>query len=159
MIDTPLVLKAVLTGLLLLAAWSDARRFRIPNLYPALVIALFPTAWALGFPFDDALWSHIAHFAITLLIGMGLFRLGWFGGGDVKLYAAVALWFGLPKAVLLLVVTTVAGGVIVIFRMLFHMLTIWFGREGGKTRLFERRIAYGIAIAAGGIVSIWNWYA
>lgn len=159
MIDPSLLLKAVVTGLLLLAAWSDARRFRIPNLYPALVIAVFPLAWWLDFPFDDPLWSHLAHFAITLVVGMALFRWGWFGGGDVKLYAAIALWFGLPKALLLLVVTTISGGVIVIVRMLLHLMGIWFGSGGGKARLFERRIAYGIAIAAGGIVSIWTWYA
>lgn len=158
MIDLTLFLKGVVTGLLLMAAWSDARRFRIPNLFPALLIALFPLAWWLGFPFADPAWSHLAHFAITLVVGMGLFRLRWFGGGDVKLYSALALWFGLSHALPLLVVTTVSGGVIVIIRMLYHMMTLWFGNGDGKQRLFERRIAYGIAIAAGGVVSIWNYY-
>ncbi|MGN7932778.1 A24 family peptidase [Sphingopyxis sp. 22461] len=159
MIDLPLVVKAALTGLLLLAAWSDARRFLIPNLYPAIIIAVFPLAWWGGFPFDDPLWSHMAHFAVTLLIGMALFRFRWFGGGDVKLYAAVALWFGLPKAMLLLVITAVSGGVIVLIRMMFHVLTLWHGAGTGRMRLFDRRIAYGVAIAAGGILSIWTWYA
>lgn len=159
MIDLPQALKAALTALLLLAAWSDARHFRIPNLYPAIIIAVFPLAWWGGFPFDDPLWSHMAHFAITLLIGMALFRFGWFGGGDVKLYAALALWFGLPKALLLLVITTVSGGVIVLVRMIFYVLTLWYGSGDNKTPLFQRRIAYGIAIAAGGIFSIWTWYA
>lgn len=158
MIDLPTTIKCVLTVLLLLAAWSDARRFLIPNLYPVLFIMIFPVAILMGFPFTDPLWSHMVHFAITLLVGMGLFRFAWLGGGDAKLYAAVALWFGLSNALFLFVVTTISGGLVVLVRTAFYFLRLSIESGGPKTRLLERRIAYGIAIATGGIASIWIQY-
>jgi len=158
MIEASLIIKGAFAALLLLAAYSDARRFLIPNIYPAMIIFLFVVAKGAGFPFSEPLWSHLLHFAIALSVGLALFALRWFGGGDVKFYAAIALWFGLPQAILLLVVTAVSGAIIVLARMVVHFLRISFGSGQGKTRLFERRIAYGIAIAAGGIVSLLFYY-
>lgn len=151
----------VFVTILLLAAVSDARRFLIPNIYPAAMIVLFVAANVADFQFDDVLWSHLAHFGIALAVGLGLFYLRWFGGGDVKLYAAIAIWFGISHALLLLVMTTVTGATIVVLRMTwFAANTLLGGDSGGrrKTKLFERRIAYGIPIAVGGISSFFLVY-
>jgi len=158
MMDLPTAIKWALTCLLLLAAWSDARRFLIPNLYPALIMLIFPVALLTSFPFEAPLWSHMMHFAVALVAGMALFRFGWFGGGDVKLYAAVTLWFGISSALFLFVVTTVSGGLVVLVRLAFYFLKLSVGSGGPKVRLLDRRIAYGIAIATGGIASIWTQY-
>ena len=159
MIDVNMAFKAAFSVVLVLAAWSDMRRFRIPNVYPAIIAALFVAAWFSGFAFAAPLWSHGAHFAIALVAGMMLFRFGWFGGGDAKLYAAIALWFALGQAWLLLLVTTLVGALIVVVRMLWHIARTWFGSgEASRTRLFDRKIAYGLAIAAGGIAAIFRVY-
>lgn len=142
--------------ILLLAALSDARRFLIPNIYPVAMILLFVAARFTGFQFGDVLWSHLIHFCIALAVGIGLFYFRWFGGGDVKLYASIALWFGISDALLLLVITTVTGAAIVIVRMIWFGANTFLGGDSGgtrKTRLFERRIAYGIPIAVGGVSS------
>lgn len=159
MIEPVLVMKAAFSAILLLAALSDARRFLIPNAYPMLLLLLFAIAWALGFPFVAPLWSHLLHFAIALGVGMGLFHFGWLGGGDVKLYAATALWFALGNGFSLFLVTAIGGAVIVILLMAFRLLRIAIGRGSTeKGQFFKRRIAYGIAIAAGGIASLWWIY-
>lgn len=155
MMSISLLLKygAIIT--LLLAAISDARSFRIPNIYPAAMVALFVVALLTGFGFDEPAWQHVAHFAIALAIGMILFHFDVVGGGDAKLYAATALWFGLSDGIRLFVLTTVTGGAIVLIRMGYNLLRIAFGSASGETTsIFKRKIAYGIAIAAGGIAMI-----
>lgn len=158
MMDLTLVAKAAFAGILLLAAWSDARRFLIPNMYPLLLVGLSALALATGFPFIGPAWSHLAHFAIALVVGMALFHFRWFGGGDVKLYAAVALWFPLGAGWFLLMATGLGGAVIVILSMAVRLLRLAFGSGERRSRFFDRRIAYGVAIAAGGIASLLWFY-
>lgn len=138
------------------AAISDGRRFKIPNIYPAALILLFAAAWMLGYPFIAPLWSHAAHFGIALAIGMLLFRFGAFGAGDAKLYAATALWFGLGEGIRLLLFISLTGAIIVVFRMMTGVLGIFWGGEGKtlQSRLIDRRIAYGIPIAIGGMLAL-----
>ncbi|WP_170935589.1 A24 family peptidase [Sphingopyxis indica] len=156
-----LAFQVAFVAILLLATASDIHSLRIPNLLPALMILLFLAAWVWGFPFRDPIWSHLAHFALALAAGMALFHFRWFGGGDAKLYAAVALWFGLGDAVLLLLLTALTGALVVVVRMLFHIfraLAFDSGPPEHRRRLFERKIPYGIAIAAGGIVTLLQTY-
>jgi len=142
-----------------LAAISDSRRFLIPNIYPLGLLLLGIIAWFVGFPFVAPLWSHLLHFAVALGVGMLLFHLGWFGGGDVKLYAAVAFWFGFSNGFSLLFVISICGVAIVALSILLRLLRTAFGsgdREKGS--FMKRRIAYGLAIAAGGIFSLFWVY-
>jgi prepilin peptidase CpaA len=150
-----LAIKAAYVAILALAAFSDARRLLIPNIYPLCLLLLGGVAWFAGFPFTAPLWSHLLHFAVALGVGMLLFHFGWFGGGDVKLYAAVALWFGLSNGAFLLFVTSIAGVVIVALSVSYRLLRTIFGSvEQEKVSFRKRRIAYGLAIAAGGIFSL-----
>lgn len=132
---------------LALAAVSDVRSFRIPNLYPALLILLFlGTRLLWGFSIND--WWHLLHFAIALSLGMLLFKLGWVGGGDAKLYAAAALWFSGTSAALLIFATGMAGLVLAIVYLLRRKLR----RSDDPAQKKERRIPYGLAIAIGALV-------
>lgn len=149
-----LMIKIAFAAMLLAAAYSDARRFLIPNIYPLLVILLFIAAWLVGFEFHAPLWKHLLHFAIALAAGMLLFRFRWFGGGDAKLYAAVALWFGIGDAIPLLFITTLAGAAIVVVRVILRL----FGRGAAISKTSDRRIAYGVAIAIGGIAAMYHVY-
>lgn len=79
-----------------LAAVKDLKSFTIPHIYPALVI-LF---WITALPFaltsflalPDVLWLVFSA-AIAFVVGFILFFLNMMGGGDVKLFSAIALWF------------------------------------------------------------------
>lgn len=150
-----IAIKAAFVAILLFAAWSDARRFLIPNIYPLLLLLLGAIAWFAGFPFIAPLWSHAVHFVLALGIGMLLFHFGWFGGGDVKLYAALASWFGLSDGLFLLLAVSLSGAAVVILSVVFHLVG---PARGEKKSFMKRRIAYGLAIAAGGVSALlWTY--
>lgn len=103
-------------------AVSDILSFTVPNrltlaialLYPVYVISAgHPVGWY---------WS-LAVAAGALLPGFVLFALGLWGGGDAKLFAAVALWAGPDLILPLAICTTLAGGVIAGFVWLQHRLS------------------------------------
>lgn len=154
-----IAIKAIYVAILALAAYSDARRFIIPNLYPLFLLLLGGIAWFAGFPFVAPLWSHLLHFGIALGIGMLLFHFGWFGGGDVKLYAAVAWWFGLSNGWLLLLAVSLSGAVVVVLVVFLRLMsTLLDSADRTKGGFRTRRIAYGLAIATGGIGSLlWTY--
>lgn len=99
------------TALLLplgVAAWHDLRWRRIPNEATLAVVALWMAHALLGGaprP-GDALTAAAA----ILALGIVAWRLGWLGGGDVKLTAALGLWAGTEHALPLLLVVALAGG-------------------------------------------------
>ena len=130
---------------LLAAAWSDFRTVRIGNIWPLLLILLF-AAYALTGGRIDQPWMHLAHFGVALAAGMLLFAMKWIGGGDAKLYAAIALWFPLSQGAWLLLATTLAGLVLAVVYLLTRRLV---PREQRK----DRRIPYGVAIAAGAVTA------
>ncbi len=146
-------------AILLAAAVSDARRFLIPNFYPLCLMLLAALAWIAGFPFSGPIWSHLLHFAAALTVGMLMFHFGWFGGGDVKLYAALAFWFDFSEGLTLLLVTSLAGVVVVLLSTAIVMVRTMFGSsKAQRGKLRDRRIAYGVAIAAGGILNFYMLY-
>ncbi|ALJ14580.1 A24 family peptidase [Sphingopyxis macrogoltabida] len=154
-----IAIKAAFVTILAFAAWSDARRFLIPNIYSLLLLLLGALAWVAGFPFAAPLWSHAAHFVLALGLGMLLFHFGWFGGGDVKLYAALASWFPLSSGLFLLLTVSLSGAAVVLLSIVFHQIRAFYGpAERKKGSFMTRRIAYGLAIAAGGVFSmLWRY--
>lgn len=132
---------------LIFAAITDVRSFRIPNLFPGIVILLFVAVHGLA-GFSAALWENLLHFLAALIVGMILFSRGWIGGGDAKLYAAVALWFNWAGAISLIFATTMAGGVVAVAFIAARMS----GLRKNVPRE-DRRIPYGVAIAVGAILS------
>ena len=64
------------------------------------------------------------------------------GGGDVKLAAALALWFPPLLTIKFLVFMSIAGGVLTL------ALVIWHRARGNGGR---PKIPYGVAIAFGGL--------
>jgi prepilin peptidase CpaA len=132
---------------LLAAAASDLRSFRIPNILPGILMLLFGAVhWIAGFP--APIWENLSHFLAALVVGMGLFGKGWVGGGDAKLYAAAALWFGWDGAIKLLFTTTGAGLILAIAFIAARMMGL---RKNVPKE--DRRIPYGVAIAAGAILA------
>lgn len=134
------------------AAISDLRAFRISNMFPAIIIVLF-VALHTAAGFTSALLPNALHFLLALTIGMVLFGRGWIGGGDAKLYAAVALWFDWNGAIALIFLTTFSGLLLAIAFVVGRMLGIRRNRQNDekpKSKM-ERRIPYGVAISLGAV--------
>ena len=129
----------------------------IANRVSLLLIAAFLAVA----PFIGLTWMqfalHLAAFALVLAVTFGLFAAGAMGGGDAKLMASTALWFGLGPALMhYLLLSTLAGGVLTLFLMLFRQsaLATYAGEVRALRRLTdETGIPYGIALAIGGLAS------
>lgn len=146
----PLGCQLLISALLIGAAVQDVRSRTISNGWPATILILFVFAYALG-ALQGPLASHLLHFALALAIGMLLFALGWFGGGDAKLYAVVALWFSLGTGLYLFVSVALAGVCLAFIHILFRMFQ---SKQTRRRAIREGKIAYGVAIAAGAILSL-----
>ena len=135
----------VLLGIILvIAAVTDVRTFTISNRLNLAVALLAPVYW---WSVSLGLWPgaavQLAAAAIVFLVLAGAFYLGMMGGGDVKLAAALALWFSPPEILKFLVVMSIAGGVLTLVILIAHRLRSKVGRP---------KIPYGVAIACGGLV-------
>jgi len=135
------------------AALQDGWRLRISNLFPLAIMVCF-AGWVavVGLEFD--LWQNLAAFLLCLAVGIFLFSREWLGGGDVKLLAALALWFDLPGAGQFLVLTMIGGGLVALALVAFRRLVP--ATAGTAVAAFRRRgpIPYGLAIAAGALLAI-----
>jgi prepilin peptidase CpaA len=137
------LLCGALALMLLWAAVVDIRTRTIAdglNLTIALMAPLF--WWAMGVDLwpDAAIRVGVAA-AVFLLLALA-FYVGAMGGGDVKLAAALALWFAPGDTLLLIVLMSIAGGLLTLIVMIEHHLKKKEGRP---------EVPYGVAIAFGGL--------
>jgi prepilin peptidase CpaA len=144
MIGTPeLVLVAGLSLLLITTCVTDWRHRDIPNWLTGTIAVCAPLYWwATG----TALWPdaaiHIGIAAATLAVTAALFAAGAMGGGDVKLLVALALWVPGLDFMRLLIVMSIAGGVLTIAFLIHRKIAKIEGKP---------EIPYGIAIAFAGL--------
>lgn len=152
--SAPAWLAVVLAALLVAAAVEDAVRLRISNLLCAGVLAAALIAMAMA-GLEATLWQNALVFAALLGVGTLFFGRGWMGGGDVKLLAALGLWCNLPTAVFLLTSVFLSGGVLAL--LILGART--FAPAGAAARIDVLKpragIPYGIAIAAGAVLTLW----
>jgi prepilin peptidase CpaA len=138
------LLLALLAILLVVAAVIDIRTFTISNrLNLAVALLALVYWWAVRLP----LWPDAA---VQLAIAGGVFLLlalafsaGMMGGGDVKLAAALVLWFSPVNTVRFLVIMSIAGGLVTVVFLAIHRAR----RKDGRPKS-----PYGVAIAIGGLV-------
>jgi prepilin peptidase CpaA len=146
----------LLFGLLLYASVVDVAQLRIPNIIVGAAAALFlPFALASHMPFIDFLW-HLAAGAAVLVLGFLLFAAGLrFGGGDAKLFAALALWCGFGNLLPFFVVMCFTGGVVAVLCLVLRQLALpgWLLARGYRISSLETQagklvVPYAPAMAA-----------
>lgn len=147
------VLPATVGAVMVAAAVYDAATLRIPNWISLVLIALFPVvAIAAGLSWGEAGW-HVAIGFAALLAGMGLFATGAIGGGDAKLFAAVALYVGAAWFLPYIFVVALAGGVLALIVIVLR----WAAKRAGGVAWLDHLakagagLPYGVAIVAGGL--------
>jgi len=137
------LLLGTLAVILVVAAVIDVRTFTISNRLNVVVALLAPVFWwSVGLP----LWPDAA---ILFAVAVGVFALlsiaffaGMMGGGDVKLAAAVALWFSPAVTLRFLVFMSIAGGLLTLVVLIIHKVRSKDGRP---------EVPYGVAIAIGAL--------
>ncbi|WP_025559974.1 A24 family peptidase [Sphingomonas sp. UNC305MFCol5.2] len=143
--------------LLMLAAAVDIWKLRIPNLFPIAIILLFPL-WIYDVGWTPTLWQNAVILLVTFFGGALLFSRGWLGGGDVKLLAAIALWFDFRGAAALFLFVAIGGALLsILFILLRRIVPARLTSEGNIPSLKARGpIPYGVAIAGGALLAILN---
>ncbi len=139
-------------ALMAFAASSDLFTMTISNrLSLALTGGFFLLTIVTGMSLA-AIGMHLAAAALVLVVCFGFFSQGWIGGGDAKLAAATALWFGFDFLLDYLVYASLFGGVLTILLIQFRKLPLPgpLARQTWILRLHETGggVPYGIALAA-----------
>lgn len=155
----------ILTILLLwLAAYTDLTRRLIRNWISVALMLLFILYAAFPvIPLDivhHVIWAG-ALFAL-LLAGFALSKVG---GGDVKLATVVMLWVGPKAGPDFLIITALCGGILALFIIMpvLSLMREWAIVPLLKTGMVSEEgasptVPYGVAIAAGGTVALYNTY-
>ena len=139
-------------ALMAFAASSDLLTMTISNrLSLALAGGFFVLTVISGMGLH-AFGMHLAAAAVVLATTFVFFSQGWIGGGDAKLAAATALWFGFDYLLDYLVYASLFGGALTLAIIQFRKLPLpaMLARQSWILRLHETGagVPYGIALAA-----------
>jgi len=152
-------------GFICLMAWAavtDFVRFRIFNVNVLALIGLFCIFalikyWPLSIEALENIAWHIAASLVCFFFFLIFFILGQMGAGDVKLVAAIALWFGWnPITVQYVLYALIAGGVLTVVLYIWRRfdLPALLQKSRVLKRLHVRSLhtPYGISL---GLTAIW----
>lgn len=130
------------------AGLTDLTTMKIRNsLVLLFLLAYAVLAPVLGFAVYDIGWSA-AVAAGVLVFTFSCFTFGWIGGGDAKLAAVTALWFGVDHTPIYLIYTALLGGVLSFAILQFRTMTLPAFFAG---QLMDRAVAF-----AGVRNSVWS---
>jgi prepilin peptidase CpaA len=134
------------------AASSDLLTMTIANRVSLILIGGFGLLAALTGMSAAEMLLHVGAAAVVLAVVFAFFAFGWIGGGDAKLAAATALWFGFAHLGDYLLYASLFGGALTLLIIQFRAMPLpqlFIGREWAE-RLHRRDggVPYGIALAA-----------
>ncbi len=143
-------------ALMAFAAASDLFTMTISNRVSlALAAGFLVLAPLTGMGLYDAL-SHLGAGMAVLAVAFGCFAMGWVGGGDAKIAAGVALWFGFDHLFNYLLYASLFGGALTLLLLQFRQWPLPYPLNGQAwlLRLHDRQsgIPYGIALAIGALM-------
>ena len=143
-------------ALMAFAAASDLFTMTISNRVSLALVAGFLALAALGgmAPYD--VLSHVGAGAMVLVLAFACFAMGWVGGGDAKIAAGAALWFGFAHLMNYLLYASLFGGALTLLLLQFRQWPLPYQLAGQawltKLHAKESGIPYGIALAIGALM-------
>lgn len=128
---------------LIYSIYTDVRYRLIFNRVTLLIALAAPAYWATtgGFNLPE-IGLHLLTATIVFIFFLIAFRFGAMGGGDVKLFAALALWWHWIDVVRMVLYASILGALVTIVFVVIHKAK----QQDGKAR-----IPYGVAIALAGL--------
>jgi prepilin peptidase CpaA len=143
-------------ALMAFAAASDLFTMTISNRVSlALVAGFLVLALLSGMGLYDIL-SHIGAGASVLTVAFACFAMGWIGGGDAKVAAAAALWFGFGHLLNYLIYASLFGGALTLVLLQFRQWPLPYALVGQtwllRLHAKDSGIPYGIALAIGALM-------
>ena len=153
----------VTLGMCGLAAKSDYKGYKIPNIISIVIIGAFAVTFGIltvteqRDVFFKPIGMHLGAAFLVLMLTSALYALKKLGAGDSKFATAIALWVGLVGLVPFLFYMSLAGGVIAAISLyLQKKKPVQSPPEGGWIDSVQKgggNVPYGIAIAVGALVS------
>ena len=142
-------------ALMAFAAASDLFTMTISNrISLALAAGFLLLAAASGMGFYEIL-MHIGAGATVLTVAFACFAMGWIGGGDAKIAAGAALWFGFGHLLNYLLYASLFGGALTLLLLQFRQWPLPYALAGQtwllRLHAKESGIPYGIALAIGAL--------
>jgi len=143
-------------ALMAFAASSDLLTMTISNRISLILVGgfFFLAVWS-GMPLAEIGMHALAALAV-LVVTFVFFARGWIGGGDAKLAAAIALWFGFEQLLNYLTLASLLGGVLTLLIMRFRLMplpAVLANQEWAKRlHRMDTGVPYGIALA---IAALW----
>jgi prepilin peptidase CpaA len=143
-------------ALMAFAAASDLFTMTISNRVSlALVAGFLVLALLSGMGLYDIL-SHIGAAASVLAVAFACFAMGWIGGGDAKVAAGAALWFGFGHLLNYLIYASLFGGALTLLLLQFRQWPLPYALVGQtwllRLHAKDSGIPYGIALAIGALM-------
>lgn len=129
---------------LLVSIYTDIKYRLIFNKITLPIALVAPIFWYAtgGFSLPE-IGMHLLTAALTFGFFAIAFHFGAMGGGDVKLFAALALWFHWDEVLRLVFYASLIGAVVTIIFLIIHKLKQQDGRV---------RVPYGVAISLAGLL-------
>lgn len=138
------------------ATFTDLRSRRIPNwlVLPFLPLGIAISGWFGGW--HGVIQSLEGAGLAILIFGILHLKFG-MGAGDVKLCAAIGAWIGPSQFLIAVVLTALAGGLVILLWAICRMLLRIVGRKNREETSFrglmETKMPYAPAIAIGTLMS------
>lgn len=128
---------------LIVCIYTDIRYRLIFNKITLPIALAAPIYWYATGGFSPAeIGIHLLTAVLVLIFFAFAFRFGAMGGGDVKLFAALALWWPWLDVVRLILFASIIGALVTIIFLAIHKI---------KQRDGRARIPYGVAISIAGL--------
>ncbi|MGB8399963.1 A24 family peptidase [Bradyrhizobium sp.] len=143
-------------SLMAFAAASDLFTMTISNRVSLALAAGFLVVALPGGMGPADILSHAGAGAAVLAVAFGCFAMGWVGGGDAKVAAAAALWFGFGHLLDYLVYASLFGGALTLLLLQLRQWPLPYPLAGQawllRLHAKESGIPYGIALALGALM-------
>lgn len=137
---------ALLGGLaisLLICVYTDLRYRKIYNVITLPIALGAPLFWfATGGYSLNEIGLHLLVAACAFIFCAIWFRIGWMGGGDLKLYCALSLWFSWTEVMRLFLYSALIGALLTLLFFIIHKM---------RRRKGLSLTPYGVAISLAGL--------
>ncbi len=157
------MLLAALAVMLCIVALGDVRSYRIPNKLNLTIAGTAIPYWIVNLSSGNAdvgatLLPQVTLIFCVFVIMLTFMLLNILGGGDAKLLLALAFWLPVPHYLNMIVLMSVAGGILCVIvltkqRLKNNMPITDMNGEIAASKT-KQRVPYGVAIAAGGLIPV-----
>jgi len=143
-------------ALMAFAAASDLFTMTISNRVSLALAGSFLMLAALSGMAPYEILTHLGAGALVLAVAFCCFAMGWVGGGDAKIAAAAALWFGFAHLLNYLIYASLFGGALTVLLLQFRQWPLPYALAGQtwllRLHAKDSGIPYGIALASGALM-------